>query len=26
MVAGDVKYRFVLDVSTLGSPVEKADA
>jgi uncharacterized zinc-type alcohol dehydrogenase-like protein len=26
MVAGDVKYRFVLDVSTLGSPAEKADA
>jgi uncharacterized zinc-type alcohol dehydrogenase-like protein len=25
MVAGDVKYRFVLDVSTLGSPAEKAD-
>ncbi len=26
MVAGDVKYRFVLDASTLGSPSEKADA
>ncbi len=26
MVAGDVKYRFVLDLSTLGSPAEKADA
>ena len=26
MVAGDVKYRFVLDASTLGSPAEKADA
>lgn len=25
MVAGDVKYRFVLDTSTLGSPAEKAD-
>ncbi len=25
MVAGDVKYRFVLDASTLGSPSEKAD-
>lgn len=25
MVAGDVKYRFVLDASTLGSPAEKAD-
>jgi uncharacterized zinc-type alcohol dehydrogenase-like protein len=25
MVAGDVKYRFVLDVSTLGSPADKAD-
>jgi uncharacterized zinc-type alcohol dehydrogenase-like protein len=26
MVAGDVKYRFVLDASTLGSPTERADA
>jgi len=26
MVAGDVKYRFVLDASTLGTPAEKADA
>jgi alcohol dehydrogenase (NADP+) len=26
MVAGDVKYRFVLDTSTLGTPSEKADA
>jgi len=26
MVAGDVKYRFVLDAGTLGSPAEKADA
>ncbi|MEC5178936.1 NAD(P)-dependent alcohol dehydrogenase [Arthrobacter sp. CG_A4] len=26
MVAGDVKYRFVLDASTLGSPSERADA
>ncbi|MEC5191615.1 MULTISPECIES: NAD(P)-dependent alcohol dehydrogenase [unclassified Arthrobacter] len=26
MVAGDVKYRFVLDTSTLGSPSERADA
>ncbi|WP_211878415.1 NAD(P)-dependent alcohol dehydrogenase [Pseudarthrobacter albicanus] len=26
MVAGDVKYRFVLDTSTLGSPTERADA
>jgi uncharacterized zinc-type alcohol dehydrogenase-like protein len=26
MVAGDVKYRFVLDTSTLGHPSEKADA
>ena len=26
MVAGDVKYRFVLDASTLGFPAEKADA
>ena len=26
MVAGDVKYRFVLDISTLGTPAEKADA
>ncbi|MET3809005.1 NAD(P)-dependent alcohol dehydrogenase [Arthrobacter sp. UYEF3] len=25
MVAGDVKYRFVLDARTLGSPAEKAD-
>jgi alcohol dehydrogenase (NADP+) len=25
MVAGDVKYRFVLDASTLGSPSERAD-
>jgi uncharacterized zinc-type alcohol dehydrogenase-like protein len=25
MVAGDVKYRFVLDASTLGSPAERAD-
>ncbi|WP_104136254.1 NAD(P)-dependent alcohol dehydrogenase [Arthrobacter sp. ZGTC131] len=26
MVAGDVKYRFVLDVSTLQAPAERADA
>jgi len=26
MVAGDVKYRFVLDTSTLQAPAEKADA
>jgi uncharacterized zinc-type alcohol dehydrogenase-like protein len=26
MVAGDVKYRFVLDTSTLGTPSERADA
>ena len=26
MVAGDVKYRFVLDASTLGTPSERADA
>jgi uncharacterized zinc-type alcohol dehydrogenase-like protein len=26
MVAGDVKYRFVLDTSTLGTPSEEADA
>ena len=26
MVAGDVKYRFVLDASTLGFPSERADA
>jgi uncharacterized zinc-type alcohol dehydrogenase-like protein len=26
MVAGDVKYRFVLDNSTLGTPSERADA
>ncbi|WP_305886568.1 NAD(P)-dependent alcohol dehydrogenase [Pseudarthrobacter sp. SSS035] len=26
MVAGDVKYRFVLDASTLQAPAEKADA
>ncbi|MDJ0351221.1 NAD(P)-dependent alcohol dehydrogenase [Pseudarthrobacter sp. PH31-O2] len=26
MVAGDVKYRFVLDISTLGTPSERADA
>ncbi|BCW67664.1 zinc-binding dehydrogenase [Arthrobacter sp. NicSoilB4] len=26
MVAGDVKYRFVLDTSTLGAPSERADA
>ena len=26
MVAGEVKYRFVLDASTLGSPSERADA
>ncbi|MEN8581951.1 NAD(P)-dependent alcohol dehydrogenase [Burkholderia sp. RS01] len=26
MVAGDVKYRFVLDISTLQAPAERADA
>jgi uncharacterized zinc-type alcohol dehydrogenase-like protein len=26
MVAGDVKYRFVLDTSTLQEPSERADA
>ena len=26
MVAGEVKYRFVLDTSTLGTPSERADA
>jgi hypothetical protein len=25
-VAGDVKYRFVLDISTLQAPAEEADA